>query len=252
MSRWRKAASLALLLSACGSAVAAPPLCAEVALVLAIDGSGSVTNREYRFQKSAIAAAFRDDSIVSTMKAAGTVMLSAVFWGDGEFPTENLDWYVVRDGLGAEEFARELERNQRHVYGDTNIGSGLWVALDKLSEPGICARRAIINLSGDGRETTAPKQRVRATLYQARLRTIQMGVTINALAIADDEKDLAAYYAQNVVRGTGGFTMTVESQADYAIAIRQKLKRELSPQFVAGFLQPPLRPPEPPGRSPSQ
>lgn len=237
MSRWGKAASLTLLLSTCGSAAAAPPFCADVALVLAIHGSGSVTDGEYRFQKSAIAAAFRDDSIVSVLRDAGTLLLSAVFWGDGEFPTENLDWFVVHDGLGAEEFARELERNERHVYGDTNIGSGLWSALDKLSEPGICARRSIINLSGDGRETMVPKQRIKATLYQARLRTIQMGVTINALAIADEEEDLAAYYAQNVIRGTGGFTMTVASQADYALAIRQKLKRELSPQFVAGVVQ---------------
>lgn len=237
MSRWGKAAPLALLLFACGSAAAEPPLCADVALVLAIDGSGSVTDGEYRFQKSAIAAAFRDDAITAVLKDAGTVMLSAVFWGDGEFPTEDLDWYVVHDGLGAEAFARELESRGRHVYGDTNIGSGLWAALDKLSEPRICARRSIINLSGDGRETTVPKQRVRATLYQARLRTIQMGVTINALAIADEEEDLAAYYAQDVVRGTGGFTMTVKSQADYALAIRQKLKRELSPQFVAGVAQ---------------
>ncbi|TNM62780.1 DUF1194 domain-containing protein [Aliirhizobium smilacinae] len=237
MSRWGRAAPLALLLSTCGNAAAAPPLCADVALVLAIDGSGSVTDGEYRFQKSAIAAAFRDDAIISAMKDAGTVMLSAIFWGDGEFPTESLDWFVVHGGLGAEDFARALERNERHVYGDTNIGSGLWAALDKLSEPGICARRLVINLSGDGRETMVPKQRIRATLYQARLRTIQMGVTINALAIADEDEDLAAYYAQQVVHGTGGFTMTVKSQADYALAIRQKLKRELSPQFVASVVQ---------------
>lgn len=237
MSRWGKAASLTLLLSVCGNPAVASPLCADVALVLAIDGSGSVTDEEYEFQKSAIAAAFRDEAIISVLKDAGTVILSAVFWGDGEFPADNLDWFIVHDGLGAEDFARELERNERHVYGNTNIGSGIWVALDKLSEPGICARRSIINLSGDGRETTAPKQRIRATLYQARLRTIQMGVTINALAIADEDEDLAAYYAQKVVQGTGGFTMTVRGQTDYEIAIRQKLKRELSPQFVAGVVQ---------------
>lgn len=233
MSRWGKAASLALLLGVCGDASAAAPFCADVALVLAIDGSGSVTDGEYRFQKSAIAAAFRDDTIISVLKDAGTVMLSAVFWGDGEFPTDNLGWFVVHDGLGAEAFAGELERNERRVYGNTNIGNGLWAALDKLSEPGICVRRSIINLSGDGRETMAPKQRVRATLYQARLRTIQMGVTINALAIADEDQDLASYYAKDVVRGTGGFTMTIKNQTDYTLAIHQKLKRELSPQFVA-------------------
>lgn len=242
MWKWGKAAPLALLILACGSAAAAPPLCADVALVLAIDGSGSVTDGEYEFQKSAIAAAFRDETVISVMKGAGTVVVSAVFWGDGEFPSQNLDWFVVRDGVGAEGFARELERNERHVYGDTNIGSGLWAALDKLSEPNICAQRLVINLSGDGKETMAPKQRIKATLYQARLRTMKMGVTINALAMADDDDDLAAYYARDVVRGTGGFTMEVKSQADYALAIRRKLERELSPQVVAVIFQYPSTP----------
>jgi hypothetical protein len=65
-----------------------------------------------------------------------------------------------------------------------------------------------------------------------------MGVTINALAIADDDGGLAAYYAQDVIRGTGGFTMTIRSQDDYAAAIRQKLTRELSPRFVASVAHP--------------
>lgn len=233
MSRWGKAASLALLLFACGQASAEPLTCADVALVLAIDGSGSVTDTEFQFQKSAIAAAFRDEGVRSAMRDAGTVALAAVFWGDGEFPTQDLGWFIIPHGSEAESFARQLEMTKRHVYGDTNIGSGLWSALDMLSDPYLCTRRSLINLSGDGRETTAPKRRLRATLYQARLRAMQMGVTINALAITSDDEALASYYARSVVRGTGGFTMQVADQADYALAIRRKLKRELSPQFVA-------------------
>jgi hypothetical protein len=128
-----------------------------------------------------------------------------------------------------------LEDAERQVFGDTDIGSGLWVALDMLSDPRLCAQRSVINLSGDGRETTVPKRRQRASLIQARQRAIKMGVTINALAITNDDADLAAYYARDVVRGTGGFTMEVSSQTDYAIAIRNKLQRELSPRYVAGL-----------------
>ncbi|AYD01960.1 DUF1194 domain-containing protein [Neorhizobium sp. NCHU2750] len=235
MSRLAKAAPLALLFLACGNAGAEPLVCADMALVLAIDGSGSVTDAEYQFQKSAFAAAFRDDGIKSVLREAGTVMLTAVFWGDGEFPTQNLDWFVVHRGTGADTFADMVEIAERRVFGDTDIGSGLWVALDLLSEPKVCARRSIINLSGDGRETVAPKRRQRATLLQARQRAIRQGVTINALAITSDDPDLRAYYARNVVRGTGGFTMEVEDPADYATAIRSKLLRELSPRYVASL-----------------
>jgi len=62
-----------------------------------------------------------------------------------------------------------------------------------------------------------------------------MGVTINALAITNDDEALASYYARDVVRGTGGFTMEVANGADYAAAIRIKLQRELSPRYVAGL-----------------
>lgn len=235
MSRLAMTAPLALMFLACGNAGAEPLVCADIALVLAIDGSGSVTSAEYQFQKSAIAAAFRDDTIRSALREAGTVMLSAVFWGDGEFPTQNLGWYVIGRGSNADAFADVVEGAERRVFGDTDIGSGLWVALDMLSDPRLCASRSIINLSGDGRETTVPKRRQRATLSQARYRAIRMGVTINALAITTDDEALASYYARDVVRGTGGFTMEVANEADYAAAIRNKLQRELSPRYVAAL-----------------
>jgi hypothetical protein len=232
------AAPLALLAFGCPAAIAVPPVCPDVALVLAIDGSGSITDGEYRFQKLAIASAFRDGAIKAALRDAGTVALSAVFWGDGEFPTQNLDWFLVERGAGAEAFADAVEASERRVYGDTNIGNGLWSALDLLSAPGMCARRQMINISGDGRETTAPKRNLRATLYQARQRARDMGVTINALAITADDDDLASYYAQQVVHGSGGFTMEVSDPADYAMAMRKKLLRELSNPFIASAGKP--------------
>ncbi|MDK1479124.1 DUF1194 domain-containing protein [Sinorhizobium sp. 6-117] len=68
----------------CAPAVSEPHACVDVALVLAVDGSGSVSDQEYAFQKSAIAAAFRDRGVLSALNKAGAVAVSAVFWGDGE------------------------------------------------------------------------------------------------------------------------------------------------------------------------
>ncbi|WJH40635.1 DUF1194 domain-containing protein [Aliirhizobium terrae] len=227
------AAPLALLAFACNGEAAAQPVCPDLALVLAIDGSGSVTDGEYRFQKSAIASAFRDGAIKSALRQAGTVALSAVFWGDGEFPTQRLAWFIVDQGVGSEAFADEVEASERRVYGDTAIGNGLWAALEMLSPPNMCAHRMMINVSGDGRETTVPKRRLGATLYQAKQRAKQMGVTINALAITADDEELASYYEREVVHGSGGFTMEVNDPGDYASAMRKKLLRELSNPFVA-------------------
>jgi hypothetical protein len=229
------ASFLALLLLA-GKTTAQPQLCVDVALVLAVDGSGSVNDDEYEFQKKAIAAAFRDDGVKAALDDAGTVAVSAVFWGDGEFSTQSLDWFLVYRGAGTEAFAHAVEASERIVFGNTDIGNGLWAAMDMLSKDRICAHRSIINVSGDGRETVSPKHRPTTTLYQARLRAQQMGVTINALAITEDDAELATYYAREVVHGTGGFTMEVTRSTDFAVAIRKKLVRELSSQSVASIM----------------
>jgi hypothetical protein len=218
--------------------------CVDIALVLAVDGSGSISDEEYAFQKFAIAAAFRDSYVLAALRSANTVAVSAVFWGDGEFAAQKLDWFIIDGGEGAEPFARTVENNQRIVFGNTDIGSGLWSALDLLSNPLLCPARSLVNVSGDGRETMAPKRRQVASLYQARLRSAEMGVTINALVIADDEGDLASYYRKKVIVGDNAFVMNVRTYADYSTAIKKKLIRELSSQAVATLFSGRNRPPE--------
>lgn len=203
--------------------------CADIALVLAVDGSGSITDDEYMFQKSAIAAAFRDDDVLAALKNAGVVAVSTVFWGDGEFSTQKLDWFVIESGNGAEPFALAMEANRRKVFGNTDIGNGMWSALDMLSDLRFCAVKTIINVSGDGKETIAPKRRQTPSLYQARQRAMKTGTTVNGLVISDEEPDLPGYYERRVILGEDAFVMEVRSFADYSAAIRKKLIRELSP-----------------------
>jgi Protein of unknown function (DUF1194) len=209
--------------------------CVDIALVLAVDGSGSISDEEYEFQKFAIAAAFRDRDVLSALKSASEVAVSAVFWGDGEFAAQSLDWFFIDGGEGAEPFAREIENNRRVVFGNTDIGSGIWSALDLLSDPRLCATKSIVNVPGDGKETMAPKRRQVPSLYQARLRANRMGVIVNALVIDDDKGDLASYYAERVIVGANAFVMDIRTYADYSTAIKKKLIRELSPQAMAAL-----------------
>jgi Protein of unknown function (DUF1194) len=132
-----------------------------------------------------------------------------------------------------EPFAREVESNQRIVDGNTDIGSGIWSALDLLSDPRLCATKSIVNVSGDGKESMAPRHRRMASLDQARLRAREMGVTVNALVVSDEEGDLASYYAKEVIVGANAFVMDIRKHADYSTAIKKKLIRELSSRAVA-------------------
>jgi hypothetical protein len=172
--------------------VAQSSACVDIALVLAVDSSGSINDEEYAFQKSAIATAFRDKAVLLAIEDAGVVAVSTVFWGDGDFPFQKIGWSVIDSGERAELFAHEIESNQRAVFGNTDIGSGIWSALDLLSDSGLCARRSVVDISGDGRETLGPRRWHVASLYEARQRAKQMGVTVNALVISDDGGDLAA------------------------------------------------------------
>ncbi len=223
------------ILAVAGAPAARAAPCVDVALVLAVDGSGSITDEEFAFQKDGIAAALRTDEVTRALAAAGTVALSAVFWGDGEFAVQKLGWHIVRGRFGLEDFARAIQETPRKVFGNTDIGSGLWGALDMLADPAICAPRMLVNLSGDGRETIAPKRRQVASLAAARRRAAEMGVTVNALTVSEEVPDLAEYYAKSVIVGTGSFVMEVRRGSDFAAAFRKKLVRELTPQTVAAL-----------------
>ncbi len=202
--------------------------CVDTALVMAVDGSGSITDAEYDFQKSAIVAAFRDASVLSAIRASGSVAVAAVFWGDGEFVSQKLGWFAM-DGIEpSEQFTLAIERNQRTAWGNTDIGAGIWIALDMLADPQLCARRRIVDISGDGRESLTPKRRKSISLLQARRRAEAMGVTINGLVISDEEADLAGYYNRSVIMGPEKFVIDITNFEDFARAIRAKLIRELS------------------------
>ena len=223
----RMLCGISILLSAPGTALPAPG-CVDVALVLAIDASDSVDDAEYRFEKASIATALRDKAVLRAMEEAGTVAISAVFWGDGGSPPQELGWVIVNGGTGAELFAHQIEINQRAIRGNTDIGNGIWSALGLLSSPELCAGRAIVDISSDGWETLGRKREHVISLYEARLRAKEMDATINALVISDDEGDLATYYRRHVILGPDAFVMHINTYADYSAAIRKKLVMELS------------------------
>ncbi|SOC35300.1 uncharacterized protein DUF1194 [Rhizobium subbaraonis] len=224
----------ALLLSA-AAPISRAGSCIDLALVLAVDGSGSISDAEFAFQQGAISAALRAPDVRRAMQEAGVVAIGAVFWGDGEFPVQVLGWDVVVRGNGAEALASRIENTPRLVFGNTDIGNGLWSALDMLSAPNMCAVRRVVNVSGDGMESITRKRRRVASLPAARERARTMGVTVNALTVSDDVPDLASYYAASVIAGRGAFVMDVRSNGDFAAAIKRKLIREVSPQSVASL-----------------
>ena len=216
-----------------GAAVAGTS-CIDVALVLAVDSSASVSPGEYRLQQEGIAAAFRDPSVVDAIRQAGSVAVSVVFWGSEGLPKPQSGWVMINGSQDAEQFARIVESMPRKVTGDTGLGAGLLTSLAKLDSLDVCSIRKIINVSGDGEETRALRGKRRsAPPPQVRDLAESKRVEINALAITNEQKDLPQYYTANVITGPDAFVMQVGTYADFAEALQRKLIREISPRVVS-------------------
>lgn len=217
----------------------ADPSCIDVALVLAVDSSASVSREEYELQQNGIAAAFRDPAVLDAIATAGRVAVSVLFWGSEGLPKPQSNWVLVKDKQDAEVFARTIESMPREVTGDTGLGAGLLSAVDKLNSLGPCTIRKVVNLSGDGEETRVYRRK-RMSLAPPQVRDIAdtHDIEINALAIASEEEDLARYYAENVITGPDAFVMEVRSYEAFAEALRRKLIREIGPRVVSDIPPP--------------
>lgn len=203
--------------------------CVDVALVMALDGSGSVTATEYRFQQDAVASALRHPEVLKTIEQAGTVAITVIKWGTAEQSTHETPWVVIHNAQDAEQLARKVETMPRRVWGNTGLGAAMARSLVKFEELSMCAERMIVNISGDGRDTSwKPKQSTKPTPAAQKRLAAERNVTINALAISREEPDLLQYYSQHVITGPGAFAMEIPDYASYAAAIRKKLIREIS------------------------
>ncbi len=207
--------------------------CADVALVLALDGSSSVDDREYRFQQQAVAAALRDSDVLAAMAAAGTVTVTVIFWGDAKRPVHHAGTATIRVAADGWRLARFLEGEARRTRGTTGLGAGLAAALDELDSLG-CAHHAVINVTGDGPETVLMRGRQPGPrLHKVRERADAQGVTINALVISGAAPELGRYYAGKVITGADAFVMEVADYADFAAALKKKLIREIAPVMIS-------------------
>lgn len=60
------------------------------------------------------------------------------------------------------------------------------------------------------------------------------GITVNGLAILNEEPDLAGYYLAWVVGGPGSFILAADDYYDFVEAIRRKLHMEITGLPIAG------------------
>jgi hypothetical protein len=196
---------------------------AGLALVMAIDVSGSVSADSYLLQRNGIARSFENPRLADAIAAVpGGIEALVLEWSDPDGIAVTVGWHRIVDADSAAAFAAAVRAARRSSDGLTAIGPALLAAaaqFDNAPEP---AAQRVIDLSGDGMANFGLSPKL------ARDRIVATGISINALAILTEEPWLEGYFRRYVIGGPDAFVVAVRNPSSFAEAILRKLVREVA------------------------
>ena len=186
----------------------AQPCAAVDWLVLVVDRSKSIDERELALQRDAYIRLLSDADVVHALGPAKVAIV--------EFDTRAeivVDW--SDPAAAARAYGRKAPDGLR---GQTGIGGALTTALALLAGK---SGRLVIDVSGDGRDNVDHD-----LLARARAAATSQAVEVNGLAIMTrDTPEIDRYYSSDVVNG---FVLSVEQQGDFLNALKRKLFYEVA------------------------
>lgn len=231
MSRWRRFMALLALLIVCviGSPASNAGRPVDLALVLAVDCSYSVSADEFAKQMIGLAQAFRSPELVAAIQSGphGAISVALVQWSSSGGQIAAVPWTLLDGPAAARVLADRIETTPRLTReGGTSISHALEFSAALFGSNPFTGDRRVIDVSGDGRNNNGIK------LRPVRDRIVAGGVTINGLVILNEDPTLDTYYESDVIGGAGSFVERAEDYDDYLRAIRRKLLREIE-NFVS-------------------
>jgi hypothetical protein len=222
--RWL-AGALAVVAASAPHGLAAEALEADVALVLAIDVSGSVNDARFALQREGVAAALESDDFAAVLfgGAHQTIEIAVVEWGEEQNVV--LPWTVLRGREDLASVGARLRRAGRSwVHTKTDPGGAIAAATLLFASQPLAAGRQVIDVSGDGRQNTGE-----IATSEARDAAVARDVTVNGLPITlGGEPHVDDWYRANVIGGPGAFLVVADGYQAFAAAFRQKLTLEVA------------------------
>jgi hypothetical protein len=220
----------------------------DTELLLLIDISGSINDKEFDLMMGSYARAMTSSSVLDAIQsgATGSIAAAVVFWAGADEQQVGVSWMKISDLASANRFAGTLSAAGRPFSGKTALANAMNFAVPLFGKEtggpdnGFQSTAQIMNVSGDGVDN-ASGARVRdrsVHVDQARDAALAAGVEmINGLALNDnngtDRTDaIKQYYAAHVIGGgTGGteaFVEYAEGQEVFEDALVKKLQAEAS------------------------
>lgn len=196
----------------------------DLELVLAIDCSYSVDRREYALQARGLAAAFRSEEIIRAIAQGrhGAIAVTVFQWSHESSPVVALPWFRIDGRAAAFALAAGLARMPRLTQeGATSISGAIRFAVSLLERSPYAGGRRVIDISADGRNNNGRK------VAPERARALDLGITINGLAVANDVPTLDLYFQREIIGGLGAFVVKAENYRHYVTAIHRKILNEI-------------------------
>ena len=216
------------LLSSATSAQNKPEV--DVALVLAVDCSYSVSDYEYDLQMQGLAQAFAAPDVIAAIKKGrhGSIAVTLIQWSGLRIQKVSIPWTLIDDAVSARRFAGAISAAPRLAVGKTSISAIIDYSVFQIATSPVTAFRYVIDISADGVNNSGADRP-----DAARDRAVAAGITINGLAIVNEVNNLDIYFRRHVAGGASSFVMVANDYKAYGAAIKRKLLKEITDLHVS-------------------
>lgn len=204
----------------------------DLLLVLAVDVSDSINEKEAWLQRYGYADALDDPLILNAIKGGrrGQIAVTYLEWAGPREQHQVIGWTLIDSAESAQAAGNALRTAPVSGGYWTSISGALDHAVKLVATAPFTASRRVIDLSSDGRNNAG------APLAGARKRALNTGVTINGLPVMIMRRNfsfppipnLDLYFTDCVIGGPGAFSIVVENYKDLALSVRRKLVREIA------------------------
>ena len=205
----------------------------DVALVLAIDISGSIDPDEARLQRQGYVDAFTDPVIVKAILSGnhGRIAVAYFEWSDSWVQKLLIDWTLLDSKEAIADFTARLARAPISIARRTSISGAIRYAIPLFGRTPYETERKVLDISGDGSNNDG------GLVTDLRHDALKERIVINGLPIMNDrpnpygfpsETDLDRYYIHCVVGGPRSFVEVAVNFEDFPRAVRKKLLQEVA------------------------
>ncbi|MEO5755946.1 MAG: DUF1194 domain-containing protein [Mesorhizobium sp.] len=209
-------------------AVPAKVIAVDVELVLAVDISLSMDEKEFALQRAGYVEALRHADFIKAVRAGTTGRIAIAYfeWAGTVRDDAVVAWQIIDSADSANAFADKIAARPFRNFRGTSISGALAFGTNLFDGTGFAGERSVIDISGDGPNNIGPP--VTATRDAA----VAKGIVVNGLPIlispSPTFKHLDDYYAQCVTGGPGSFVLPIYAASEFSTAIRRKLVLEVS------------------------